>query len=155
MSKSNARDLFSQHIRLAYWIARKWTRGINACQGVFLTTDELCELTQDAVCRSWDRFSRRCESGLPSDEEMAKDWLCQCTLYAARDTVRRKSAFGTESSPSQIRGDIYQRVRLFVWVCSPLTPVGRSQKRKHSPRPRAYLAPANPNTQQPESEPAH
>jgi RNA polymerase sigma factor (sigma-70 family) len=101
--------LFSQHIRLAYWIARKWTRGIKACQGVFLTTDELEELTQDAVCRGWDRFSRRCESGLPSDEEAGKEWLCQCCLYAARDTVRRKSAFGTESTPAQIRGDAYQR----------------------------------------------
>jgi RNA polymerase sigma factor (sigma-70 family) len=109
MSKSNARELFSQHIRLAYWICRKWTRGIRACQGVFLTTDELEELTQDAVCRGWDRFSRRCDSGLPSDEEIAKEWLCQCCLYAARDAVRRKSTFGTESTPAQIRGDAYQR----------------------------------------------
>jgi DNA-directed RNA polymerase specialized sigma24 family protein len=113
MSKStknlSARVWFSQFATLAYWIARKWTRGIKACQGVFLTTDELEELTQDAVCRGWDRFSRRCESGIPSDEETAKEWLCQCSLYAARDTVRRKSAFGTESTPAQIRGDAYQR----------------------------------------------
>ncbi len=105
----SAREWFSEYTTLAYWIARKWTRGINACRGVFLSYEEWEEVSQDTVCNGWDRFAKRCENGLPSDKDEAKAWIAQCCLYAARDAVDARSTFGRVSSRYAIRDDCWQR----------------------------------------------
>ena len=52
-----ASQWFDEYSRLAYWLARRWSRRLLACRARSCSADELEELAQDAVCRGFDRFA--------------------------------------------------------------------------------------------------
>ena len=63
MSKSILSPLvaqwFDEYHRLAYWLARRWTKRLLDYRSRTISADELQELAQDAVCRGFDRFAKR------------------------------------------------------------------------------------------------
>ena len=66
MSKSMVSELakqwFEDYARLAYWVAWRWSeRLLNGKARSYSPTD-LEELAQDAVCRGYDRFAKRCQN---------------------------------------------------------------------------------------------
>jgi RNA polymerase sigma factor (sigma-70 family) len=107
-----ASQWFDEYSRLAYWLARRWSRRLLDCRARGYSFDELEELAQDAVCRGYDRFLKRCQREVCGASDR-KRWVCQCVIRGARDAIRRKSTFGSLTSPVAIRDDAmnrYQRV---------------------------------------------
>jgi RNA polymerase sigma factor (sigma-70 family) len=99
---------FAENHRLAYWMAWKWCQRLLDSQGRFMAEDELAEVVQDAVCRGYDRFTKRCAANVCGESDR-KNWMCQCMIYAARDAVRTKSSFGSVSDSVAIRDDLMNR----------------------------------------------
>lgn len=99
---------FAEFAPLAYWIARRWAgrflersarRDPDAC---------LEELAQDAVCRAYNRFARRCaKQDCPPDQRRA--WIGQSVMRAIRDALRARSRFGSVTCPSAVRDDVTNR----------------------------------------------
>jgi DNA-directed RNA polymerase specialized sigma24 family protein len=109
-----AAQWFDEYSRLAYWLARRWSARLLAYRARGWSADELEELAQDAVCRGYDRFLKRCQREVCGASDR-KRWVCQCVIMGARDAIRRKSTFGSISSPVAVRDDAmnrYQRVTL-------------------------------------------
>ena len=113
MSHSTVSDLtsqwFAEYTRLAYWIARRWTRRLLDYRGRSYSPNELEELAQDAVCRGYDRLVKRCNrDGAPIGRDR-KRWLCQCVYRASFDACRARSRFGSISSHVAVRDDAMNR----------------------------------------------
>ena len=103
-----ASQWFAEYTRLAYWIARRWARRLLDYRGRSYSPNELEELAQDAVCRGYDRFVKRCERDVCGLSDR-KRWVCQCVTNGARDAVRSKSRFGSISSHVAVRDDVMNR----------------------------------------------
>ena len=114
MSQSTLSDLvsqwFTEYHRLAYWVARRWCRRLLDCNARNYSPDELAELAQDAVCRGWDRFAKRCAREVCGESDR-KRWICQCVVRGARDAVRAKSRFGSVTDGAAVRADAMNRFR--------------------------------------------
>ena len=52
---------FDEYARLAYWVARRWSERLLNAKARDYSSSDLEELTQDAVCRGFDRFAKRCQ----------------------------------------------------------------------------------------------
>ena len=92
-----ASQWFAEHTRLAYWIARRGAQRSLDYRGRSYSSNELDELAQDAVCRGYDRFVKRCQRDVCGLSDR-KRWVCQCVSKGARDAARSKSRFGSISS---------------------------------------------------------
>jgi DNA-directed RNA polymerase specialized sigma24 family protein len=103
-----AAQWFDEYHRLAYWLARRWAQRLLAYRGRSYSANELEELAQDAVCRGFDRFAKRCQREVCGLSDR-KRWVCQCVTKGARDAVRSKSRFGSVSSPASVRDDVTNR----------------------------------------------
>lgn len=114
MSHSMASELvqqwFTEYHRLAYWVARRWSRRLLDCKAREYSSDELAELAQDSVCRGWDRFAKRCKREVCGESDR-KRWVCQCVMGGVRDAVRAKSRFGSVTDPVVVRADAMNRCR--------------------------------------------
>ena len=114
MSHSTLSDLasqwFAEQSRLAYWMARRWAQRLLDYRGRNYSANELEELAQDAVCRGYDRFVKRCQREVCGLSDR-KRWVCQCVAHGARDAVRSKSRFGSISSHVAVRDDVMNRCR--------------------------------------------
>ena len=118
MIQSNVSDLSSQWFaefdRLVYWVARRFVRRFLYRRARDFNGSELEELAQDAICRGYDRFAKRCQREVCGESDR-KRWVCQCVICGARDAVRCKSRFGSISSRVEVRDDAmnrFSRVRL-------------------------------------------
>lgn len=103
-----AAQWFDEYHRLAYWLARRWAQRLLAYRGRSYSANELEELAQDAVCRGFDRFAKRCQREV-CGLSVRKRWVCQCVIKGARDAVRSKSRFGSISAPASVRDDVMNR----------------------------------------------
>lgn len=114
MSQSNVHGLasqwFDEYARLAYWVARRWTKRLLDGKGQRYSVSDIEELSQDAVCRGYDRFAKRCAREV-CGQSVRKRWVCQCVMRGARDAVRSKSRFGSISSLTAVRDDAMNRFR--------------------------------------------
>ena len=103
-----AAQWFDEYHRLAYWLARRWAQRLLAYRGRSYSANELEELAQDAVCRGFDRFAKRCQREV-CGLSVRKRWVCQCVTKGARDAVRSKSRFGSITAPASVRDDVTNR----------------------------------------------
>lgn len=103
-----AKQWFTEYYRLAYWLGRRWSQRLLDRQARQYSADELAELSQDAVCRGFDRFVKRCSKEIPGVTSR-KRWVCQCVIRGARDAVRAKSRFGSITDPVSVRDDAMNR----------------------------------------------
>jgi DNA-directed RNA polymerase specialized sigma24 family protein len=103
-----AAQWFDEYHRLAYWLARRWAQRLLAYRGRSYSANELEELAQDAVCRGFDRFVKRCCREVCGASDR-KRWVCQCVTKGAFDAVRFKSRFGSITSPVAVRDDVMNR----------------------------------------------
>ena len=103
-----ASQWFAEYDRLAYWIARPWVRPLLAYRSRAPSADWLAELAQDAVCRGYDRFTKRCRRDLCGASDR-KRWVCQCVLRGARDAIRAKSTYGSITQSTAVRDDVMNR----------------------------------------------
>ena len=101
---------FSEYIKLAYWVGRRFVRRRLDRKGSNYSASDVKELAQDAVCRGFDRFAKRCWKGLPAADDR-KRWVCQCVVRGAFDATRNRSRFGSVSAPAAIRDDATARFR--------------------------------------------
>ena len=112
MSKSILSPLvaqwFDEYHRLAYWLARRWTKRLLDYRSRGCSADELQELAQDAVARGFDRFANRCQRDVCGASDR-KRWVCQCVIKGAHDAVRSKSRFGSITAPASVRDDVMSR----------------------------------------------
>jgi len=99
---------FNEYHRLAYWLARRWARRSLAYRARRYSANELEELAQDAVCRGFDRFAKRCQREVCGLSDR-KRWVCQCVIKGALDAVRSKSRFGSITEPVAVRDDAMNR----------------------------------------------
>lgn len=99
---------FADHSRLAYWIARRWCQRLLDHRGADYSADLLAELVQDAVCRGYGRFCKRCAREAPGKSQR-KAWVAQCVIRGVRDALKQKSTFGSISSPVAVRDDCMNR----------------------------------------------
>jgi RNA polymerase sigma factor (sigma-70 family) len=107
-----AAQWFAEYDRLAYWVARRWVRRLLNYRAIAYSANDLEELAQDAVCRGYDRFLKRCLREICGQSERKK-WVCQCVVRGVRDAVRSKSRFGSITPGCAVRDDAmnrYQRV---------------------------------------------
>ncbi len=103
-----ASQWFSEYSRLAYWIARQWCKRLLDYSARRYSADELAELAQDAVCRGYDRFAKRCATDICGQSER-RQWVCQCVMRGVRDTIRSKSCFGSITDGVAVRDDAMNR----------------------------------------------
>jgi DNA-directed RNA polymerase specialized sigma24 family protein len=103
-----AAQWFDEYSRLAYWLGRRWSRRLLDYRSRAYSASELDELAQDAVCRGYDRFAKRCKREVCGQSDR-KRWVCQCVIKGARDAVRSKSRFGSISSHVAVRDDVMNR----------------------------------------------
>ena len=112
MIQSSVSDLSSQWFaefdRLAYWVARRFVRRFLYRRARDFNGSDLEELAQDAICRGYDRFAKRCQRDVCGESDR-KRWVCQCVICGARDAVRCKSRFGSISSQTAVRDDAMNR----------------------------------------------
>jgi len=99
---------FDEYHRLAYWLARRWAQRLLAYRGRSYSANELEELAQDAVCRGFARFAKRCQREVCGASDR-KRWVCQCVSKGAFDAMRCKSRFGSISAPASVRDDVMNR----------------------------------------------
>lgn len=99
---------FSDYSRLAYWVSNRWCKRFLNCSSRDYSADELAELVQDAVCRGYGRFLKRCTTDICGQSER-KRWVCQCTMHGVRDAIRSKSSFGSITDGAAVRDDIMNR----------------------------------------------
>ena len=104
---------FDEYHRLAYWLARRWAQRLLAYRGRSYSANELEELAQDAVCRGFDRFAKRCQREV-CGLSVRKRWVCQCVTKGAHDAVRSKSRFGSITAPASVRDDVMNRCQRVV-----------------------------------------
>ena len=108
-----AQQWFAEYLRLGYWLARHWSYRLLHYSARYCSRDELEELAQDAVCRGYDRFVKRCAKQLCGQSDRRK-WVCQSVVFGVRDAVSAKSCFGSISSGVAVRDDAmnrFQRVK--------------------------------------------
>ena len=105
---TSASQWFSENHRLAYWMAQRWCQRLLAYRGRFVSSNELDELAQDAVCRGYDRFLKRCTAQACGASDCRR-WACQCLIFAAKDAIRAKSTFGSITSGTAVRDDVMNR----------------------------------------------
>ena len=103
-----AAQWFDEYHRLAYWLARRWAQRLLAYRGRSYSANELEELAQDAVCRGFDRFAKRCQRDVCGLSDR-KRWVCQCVTKGAFDAMRSKSCFGSITAPASVRDDVMNR----------------------------------------------
>ncbi|MBC8356998.1 MAG: hypothetical protein H8E66_33925 [Planctomycetes bacterium] len=103
-----AAQWFDEYHRLAYWLARRWAQRSLDYRARNYSANELEELAQDAVCRGFDRFVKRCCREVCGASDR-KRWVCQCVTKGAFDAVRCKSRFGSISSSVAVRDDVMNR----------------------------------------------
>lgn len=103
-----AAQWFDEYHRLAYWLARRWAQRLLAYRGRSYSANELEELAQDAVCRGFDRFAKRCQREVCGLSDR-KRWVCQCVTKGAHDAIRCKSCFGSITEPVAVRDDVLNR----------------------------------------------
>jgi DNA-directed RNA polymerase specialized sigma24 family protein len=108
-----AAQWFDEYHRLAYWIARRWGQRLLAYRGRSYSANELEELAQDAVCRGFDRFAKRCQREV-CGISVRKRWVCQCVTKGAHDAIRCKSRFGSITAPASVRDDVMNRCQRVV-----------------------------------------
>ena len=108
-----AAQWFDEYHRLAYWIARRWGQRLLAYRGRSYSANELEELAQDAVCRGFDRFAKRCQREV-CGLSVRKRWVCQCVTKGAHDAIRCKSRFGSITAPASVRDDVMNRCQRVV-----------------------------------------
>lgn len=112
MSKSILSELsaqwFSEYNRLAYSVARRTCQRLLYRKSLDYSANDLAELAQDAVCRGYDRFAKRCAKHICGKSDR-RVWVCQCVVRGARDAIRSKSRFGSISSPIAVRDDAMNR----------------------------------------------
>ena len=101
---------FAKRNRLAYWLAREWVRKLLWLKGFDCNANEVAELAQDAVCRGYDRFAKRCAQDVCGASDR-RPWVCQCVICGVRDAIRAKSSFGTVSTGVAIRDDAMNRFK--------------------------------------------
>jgi len=99
---------FNEYHRLAYWLARRWAKRLLAYRGRTYSANELEELAQDAVCRGFARFAKRCQRDVCGLSDR-KRWVCQCVSKGAFDAMRCKSRFGSITAPASVRDDVMNR----------------------------------------------
>ena len=99
---------FNEYHRLAYWLARRIAQRLLAYRGRSYSANELEELAQDAVCRAFDRFAKRCQREV-CGLSVRKRWVCQCVIKSAFDAARSKSRFGSISARASVRDDVMNR----------------------------------------------
>lgn len=117
MSKSICHELasqwFAEYSRLGYWVARRWVQRLLFANALDCNRSELEELAQDAICRGFDRFAKRCQREVCGRSDR-KRWVCQCVIRGARDAVRGKSSFGSITDGAAVRDDVMNRaVRVY------------------------------------------
>ena len=105
-----SKQWFASHNRLAYWMANKCVCKILRLKGFDYRPNEVAELVQDAVCRGYDRFAKRCSQDVCGESDRTP-WICQCVACGARDAFRDKSRFGSVSSGVAIRDDAMNRFK--------------------------------------------
>jgi hypothetical protein len=103
-----ASQWFDEYARLAYWLGKRWSRRLLDYRSRAYSASELEELAQDAVCRGYDRFVKRCYREVCGQSDR-KRWVCQCVIKGPRDAVRSKSRFGSISSHVAVRDDVMNR----------------------------------------------
>ena len=99
---------FDEYHRLAYWLARRWAKRCLDYRSRGYSGNELEELAQDAVCRGFARFAKRCQRDVCGLSDR-KRWVCQCVIKGACDAVRSKSRFGSITAPASVRDDAMNR----------------------------------------------
>ena len=103
-----ASQWFDDYSRLAYFVARRWTRRLLDCQARSYSASEIDELAQDAICRAYDRFAKRCAREICGESDR-KSWVCQCVVRGVRDAIRAKSRFDSLSAGVAVRDDVMNR----------------------------------------------
>jgi len=94
-------------MRLVYGVAWKWARKAMALSGRdYSAARDLEEIVQDGVCRGYALFVKRVYHVRGIERQKR---VVQCVIRGVQNAVRAKSAFGSPSTPTEVRDDAMNR----------------------------------------------